>query len=554
MVKCLFSILFTLFLLQLSAQQAYKITYQRSYNDQVSSNQDPLLVFASAEQTVITSERITQSQAKYPYETFYVDRLNNNYYYRLTNFSASKELAMVDSMILKRDQLTFSDETNTILGYSCKKATTSINSNAIELWYTEDLGVKGAPTETGQHIGLVLEYVRNGNSKITATNIEKIDKIPAHVRLRKFGQLVDGLTYQDELWKSRFIYIPVFQDEQINFVDTPKQDSVMRFAHGTVILKKVKIPKLDNGSQAFVQLVEKSNGDAYDRTGSVFMIADDQAQTFLDGMKNGVNTLPMYNNGDGTEYPGMVRTDGFSPVYELMRFFTPFGVSHFNSRLTLKGKTWQDSVIYRQDVSEFLPVMSGKEVYIGTYIGNYDKGGHQVSLELTIHPGNSRMAHQKVMSIFNSTNVMEMGGQTYARFFSQEKGLEVTFDLPEDAKDVQLRYITTGHGGWGNGDEFVPKENSIYLNGELAFKFTPWRTDCGSYRLYNPVSGNFQNGLSSSDLSRSNWCPGTITNPNYISLGDLQAGKHTIRVHIPQGEAEGTSFSFWNVSGVLLYN
>src|SRR5690606_22340105 len=198
------------------------------------------------------------------------DRLNNNYYYRLTNFSASKELAMVDSMILKRDQLTFSDETNTILGYSCKKATTSINSNAIELWYTEDLGVKGAPTETGQHIGLVLEYVRNGNSKITATNIEKIDKIPAHVRLRKFGQLVDGLTYQDELWKSRFIYIPVFQDEQINFVDTPKQDSVMRFAHGTVILKKVKIPKLDNGSQAFVQLVEKSNGDAYDRTGSVF--------------------------------------------------------------------------------------------------------------------------------------------------------------------------------------------------------------------------------------------------------------------------------------------
>jgi len=554
MVKCLFSILFTLFLLQLSAQQAYKITYQRSYNDQVSSNQDPLLVFASAEQTVITSERITQSQAKYPYETFYVDRLNNNYYYRLTNFSASKELAMVDSMILKRDQLTFSEETNTILGYSCKKATTSINSNAIELWYTEDLGVKGAPTETGQHIGLVLEYVRNGNSKITATNIEKIDKIPAHVRLRKFGQLVDGLTYQDELWKSRFIYIPVFQDEQINFVDTPKQDSVMRFAHGTVILKKVKIPKLDNGSQAFVQLVEKSTGDAYDRTGSVFMIADDQAQTFLDGMKNGVNTLPMYNNGDGTEYPGMVRTDGFSPVYELMRFFTPFGVSHFNSRLTLKGKTWQDSVIYRQDVSEFLPVMSGKEVYIGTYIGNYDKGGHQVSLELTIHPGNSRMAHQKVMSIFNSTNVMEMGGQTYARFFSQEKGLEVTFDLPEDAKDVQLRYITTGHGGWGNGDEFVPKENSIYLNGELAFKFTPWRTDCGSYRLYNPVSGNFQNGLSSSDLSRSNWCPGTITNPNYISLGDLQAGKHTIRVHIPQGEAEGTSFSFWNVSGVLLYN
>lgn len=95
---------------------------------------------------------------------------------------------------------------------------------------------------------------------------------------------------------------------------------------------------------------------------------------------------------------------------------------------------------------------------------------------------------------------------------------------------------------------------AIYLDGQMAFKFTPWRADCGSYRLYNPVSGNFNNGLSSSDLSRSNWCPGTITNPNYINLGDLKAGQHTIKVQIPQGEPEGTSFSFWNVSGCLIYN
>ncbi|SFS47459.1 PNGase F N-terminal domain-containing protein [Sphingobacterium wenxiniae] len=553
-MKYLFSLLLTtIFCLQSWAQNTYRITYQRSYNDQVSPNQDPLLVYTNPEQTVISSEKIVQSEAKYPYETFYVER-RGNLYHRLTSFSATKELATVDATILDRNTYTFSDETKVILGHTCKKATTSVNSNTIELWYTDELGVKGAPTELGQNLGLVLEYVRNGNTKITANKIEPIDHIPTHVALRSFEKTVDAVAYQDAVWKSRFIHIPVFQDEQINFVETPKQDSVLRFAHGTVILKKVKIPVLNKGSQAFIQLIEKSNGDAYDRTGSIFMIADDQPQTFLDGMKNGMNTLPMYTNGDGDEYPGMVRTDSFSPVYELMRFFTPFGVSHFNERANLMGKTWQDSVIYRQDVSEFLSVMSGKEVYIGTYIGNYDGGGHKVSVELTIHPGYSKMGFQKVMSIFNSTNVMEMGGQTYARFFSQEKGLEVTFELPEDAKDVQLRYITTGHGGWGNGDEFVPKENSIFLNGELAFKFTPWRTDCGSYRLYNPVSGNFQNGLSSSDLSRSNWCPATITNPNYISLGDLKAGKHTIRVHIPQGEPEGSSFSFWNVSGALIYN
>ena len=537
---------------ELSAQ-TYKISYQRTYNDKVLQDDDPLTVFTSKEQTVITSEKATQSLAPYPYETFFVDRSNPSHYYRLTTFSADKELATLDTSILSRNTPTLTKDTRKILGYLCKKAITSVNSNSIEIWYTNDLHVKGAPTELGQNLGLVLEFARNGNSKITATNVEKIDHIPNHVALRGFSSQVDALTYQDEVWKSRFIQIPIFKDEQINFSEQATSDSIMRFANGTVIVKKVKVPDIKNGSQAFVQLIEKSNGDAYDRTGSVFMIADDQAQNFLDGMKNGMNTLPMYSNGDGENYPGMIRTAGYSPIYELMRFFTPFGVSHFNDRLTLKGKTWQDSVLYRQDVSEFLSVMSGKEVYIGTYIGNYDKGGHRVSLELTIHPGSSKMEYPHVLSVFNSTNVMEMGGQTYARFFSQEKGLEVSFELTHDVQDVQLRYITTGHGGWGEGDEFVPKENSIYLDDKLAFQFTPWRTDCGSYRLYNPVSGNFQNGLSSSDLSRSNWCPGTITTPNYINLGNLKAGKHSIRVRIPQGEPEGTSFSFWNVSGVLLY-
>jgi hypothetical protein len=114
-----------------------------------------------------------------------------------------------------------------------------------------------------------------------------------------------------------------------------------------------------------------------------------------------------------------------------------------------------------------------------------------------------------------------------------------------------LRYITTGHGGWENGDEFVPKKNTLLLNGKEVFSFVPWRQDCGTYRLFNPASGNFNDGLSSSDLSRSNWCPGTATQPIDIVLGNLQPGTYTLQVTIPQGAPEGGSFSAWNVSGVL---
>ncbi len=44
-----------------------------------------------------------------------------------------------------------------------------------------------------------------------------------------------------------------------------------------------------------------------------------------------------------------------------------------------------------------------------------------------------------------------------------------------------------------------------------------------------------------------------VTYPIFIDIGDLQAGEHEFRIQIPQGEPEGTSFSYWNVSGALLY-
>ena len=172
---------------------------------------------------------------------------------------------------------------------------------------------------------------------------------------------------------------------------------------------------------------------------------------------------------------------------------------------------------------------------------------------MTVHPsGESTLPNQKVLPLFNTVNVMEMAGQEYPSLFDDPNGFTVEFTLKEDYNNAKLRFTTTGHGGWENGDEFVPKENTIFVDNQKVFSTIPWRQDCGSYRAYNPASGNFDNGLSSSDYSRSNWCPGTITNPYFIRLGDLKAGKHTIKVSIPQGKPEGNSFSYWNVSGVLL--
>ncbi len=146
---------------------------------------------------------------------------------------------------------------------------------------------------------------------------------------------------------------------------------------------------------------------------------------------------------------------------------------------------------------------------------------------------------------------MEASGQEYGTVFGKDT-LTVKVNIPAGITNMKLRYISTGHGGWGGGDEFNRKMNEIYADTKLLYKFIPWRDDCGMYRGFNPASGNFPNGISSSDYSRSGWCPGSTAVPVDIPINDLPAGEHTFSIYIPMGAPEGSSFSSWNVSAVLI--
>lgn len=546
----LFSFFICLFALNFA--QTYEIQYESSYNGKVQPNQNPLIVWVNASENYILNSKVKEQKNDYPFEISKIEKPSNTIVsYGFLN--AENIISTSDSESIAKQSFELTSETKKILGYNCKKAVTKINSNTIEIWYTNDLKIKGGPSSLGQDLGLVLEIERNGNSATTATSIKKIKKTGIENIINKSIKTTDLLSYKDLLWKSRFTTLKVFENEIINFSDQSKSDeNIKRFANGTIILKKVKFPEISQGENIFVELKQQSNGDAYDRTGTVFFIPENKSMSFFDGLEKGAKTLPVYENGNGKQYQGVISTENYEPSIEMMRFFTSFGIDKFN-HIQLKGKEWQTISTFRQDITELKPSLSDKEIWVGTFIGNYDKGGHKVNLEITIHKSD-QIVHKnnKVIPLFNTTNIMEMAGQDYATMFNNEKGLFVEFNLIKDLKNAQLRYITTGHGGWENGDEFIPKPNSIYLDGKLTFSFIPWRTDCGSYRLFNPASGNFADGLSSSDLSRSNWCPGTVTNPNFIQLGDLKAGQHTIQIKIPQGAPEGTSFSAWNVSGALI--
>lgn len=488
-------------------------------------------------------------------ETQYID-YGTRKYYSVARMPDSSLLATEESFVLD-SALTIEPSDTVICGYRCRVATAVIRSNTIRYWFTDEAGVQGTVQPAAAlPCGLVLMVSRNGRIGLKAQSIERIPT-PETPLIPVLPTPVNAAVYRYRINNAGVVTVPIFTDESIGIaathaprsVDSLLADSVYRLSGGTVILRKVRLPETSEGWDIFARVVQRADRDAYDRTGSIFVIPTDKTQSFLHALVEGLQTVPAFASHNGKTYPGIISTETYNAPVELLRFFTSFGVGGYNSH-QVPGQVWADSVIYHQDVTHLAPLLRG-EVWIGAYIGNWAANGHRLSLELKYHPGGGETGNRIVIPVFNTVNLMEQGGQDYPSFMDGDS-LRVTLDIPYNIRRAQLVYLTTGHGGWGGGDEFNPKENTLYLDGRKVYSFIPWREDCASYRRRNPASGNFSNGLSSSDLSRSNWCPGTVTNPVYIPLGNLSVGQHTFTVAIPQGKPERGGFSYWCLSGALV--
>ena len=440
-----------------------------------------------------------------------------------------------------------------LLGLPCSIYRMVLNSNTYEMWVTRSLPFRGTPQyQTGVPDGLVLKIVRNGDREMRATVLVPIVR-PLDRQTFSVGRSLREPVFYHTLRQSRVETVRVFDQERVCFDGSrlPHPDSLMservyRCGGGSIILKKVRLPETAVDRQVFVELTQYSDGDAYDRTGSVFVVPTGKAQSFLDAIHD-LKSVPSRRLG-GKDFHALVSTPAYDAPLELMRFITGFGVRRCNS-IEVPGQTWADSVFYKTEVTDIAAALKG-EVWVGAYVGNWDKDGHKLSLALKYYPGGPT-AERLTLPLFNTVNYLEQAGQPYPDFLRTDS-LTVPFHLDHDTPAATLVYLTTGHGGWGGGDEFNPKPNTIVLDGRPVISFIPWRDDCGTYRHQNPCSGNFDNGLSSSDLSRSNWCPATVTTPERIPLGALTAGDHVLTIKIPQGAPEGSSISYWCLSGTLV--
>lgn len=379
--------------------------------------------------------------------------------------------------------------------------------------------------------------------------------------------------------------ITVFNNENIRFYPdsiknfmAPDENGVIRMVNGRILLKKIEIPDYKRNVTVDIKVTLASNGDRWDKSGSVFVLPKASAINLMN-IAEGKENFPEVDSTRYENFKGIVAGENYLPTVELLRFMTPFGVGYYSSnddslssrRRPVYVPKWEKSVTWEQDITHLYPELEG-EAYIGIFIDTWTKEGYVADVKLDIKESKISCDAMPERNVTPLMNTVYYVGQSYPDIFSR-RPVETEFTLPEDAKNVQLKYIVTGHGGHSGGDEFVEKQNIVSIDGNEVLNFIPWRDDCASFRRYNPATGvwlikrlasyiskdgykvkEVEEPLASSDLSRSNWCPGSDVIPETVHLGDLKAGTHSFKVEIKDAQPiNGNELNHWLVSAYLVW-
>jgi len=338
---------------------------------------------------------------------------------------------------------------------------------------------------------------------------------------------------------------------------------------GRVVLKKLTLPVFQQQTQVTAHVTLSSNGDPWDKSGSLFVIPVNDDLSLLDLAQG---QFPV--NQLAEAYPGVAHFESldqsYFPAVELLRFITPFGAGYYSDHPKMEKlkppsiTRWASEVAWSADISHLLSLLEN-EVWVGVYIDTWSDQGYLIDVALNVKPaarGQSPRQPRVVLPLINTTTYTERQ-RGYDGFAKAD--LVVEFELPKTITEAQLYFITTGHGGHSTGDEFTPREHRISLDGNLLSQFTPWRDDCTDFRHLNPSSGVWTETkeiegkvievpIASSDYARSNWCPGSDVPPQKIALGNLQQGKHRLSVSIPAAQPGAENeYNSWNVSAYLVY-
>ncbi|AVM54047.1 peptide-N-glycosidase F-like protein [Bacteroides zoogleoformans] len=369
-----------------------------------------------------------------------------------------------------------------------------------------------------------------------------------------------------------------FRPDTLKGYNEPDADGVIRLVNGRIILKKIHLPSYRRNVRVAATVSVESNGDRWDKTGSCFVLPKESVINML-GVARDEQHYPETDTARVELFKGIVSGAGYFPAIELMRFMTPFGVGFYSGgddeKASLRRPVyidgWAPRAEWTQDVTDRFSSLEG-EAYVGIFIDTWTAEGYVASLTLEVKESaipEDALLRTRVLPLINTVPYV---GQSLPDLFAR-RSVTVDAEVPAKAKNLRLQYIATGHGGHSGGDEFTQQLNIVRVDGDTVIHFVPWRTDCASFRRFNPTSGvwlvkrkaayigekgyetkEIEEALASSDLSRSNWCPGSDVWPVAACLKHLKPGSHIFAFSIPNAQpAKGEELNHWLISAYLVW-
>lgn len=358
-----------------------------------------------------------------------------------------------------------------------------------------------------------------------------------------------------------------------------EKNGITYLGNGRIVLQKVDIPRFERNARASITVSLVSNGDPWDKSGSCFLLSKNSKINML-GIADDTQKYPAIDSLKYEHLTGIMSGKDYTPPIELMRFMTPFGVGHYSAdedSLSAKRRPvyidgWAKNVTWTQDISDLLPAFENG-LFVGVFIDTWTKAGYVVDVKIDFHESTLACDNKLKRHVQPLLNTVYYMGQKHPDIFSR-KALEIPFSIPHCAKNVHVKYIATGHGGHSGGDEFHPQEHIVEVDGKEVYRFLPWRTDCASFRRFNPSTGvwlqkrtvayisdegkraekEIEEPIASSDLSRSNWCPGSDVLPETIDLSTLKAGAHTLCIRILKAQPiKDNELNHWLISAYLVW-
>lgn len=318
-----------------------------------------------------------------------------------------------------------------------------------------------------------------------------------------------GITHATE------ITVPIFESAPIQFGNPVNGPTWEHLDNGRVIRRTLQLPKLAEPVQITARLKLESEGDPWDRFGSVYLVSP----------TGGANIeLVKFMTGFGTGLPYKKGNIGDHP----------------------KVEKWAEYSLWETDLTHLASLLQG-EVTIEAVIDTWVNPGWSIDFELNFQPVAEATTPTWLVPVFNNTREY----WTKEVFASEKATIEV--DIPADFKSIKMFYFTSGHGGQRSGDEFNKKDHVVSVDGVEVLRFVPWREDGPLFRAFNPTSGKWDGDVWSSDLSRSNWIPGDQVLPMIFELGSyLAPGRHSIHFQV-ENMADSTpdNLNYWNTSVFL---